>query len=160
MPEEIWSQARRLAQPFLASLAETELSGTAILDLLRGEELGYRMTHFFADLRRYREIGVQKSYVKALDPSSSVPRTWMVQTPSEIWHIPEPHKGVFEATVFDPATGKTESAFYDVGFSREITKGEAETYVKEVLPWELYQPEREVVTADLIGWKHKAGEAY
>lgn len=158
--EEIWSLSRRLAQPFLASLAETELSGTAILDLLRGEELGYRMTNFFADLRRYREIGVQKSYVKALDPSSSVPRSWMVQQPSEIWHIPEPHKGVFDVYSFDSQTGVTDILTYDVGFEGEISKEEAEEFVQDILPWEVYEPGRDIVGVDLIGWKHKAGEMY
>jgi len=144
----------------MASLAETELSGTAILDLLRGEGIGYRMTNFFADLRRYREVGVQKSYVKALDPSSSVPRSWMVQQPKQMWHIPETHKGVFNVYSFDPESGETEMLTYDVGFEREISKGESIEYVEDILPWETYEPEREIVGVDLIGWKHLVEAGY
>lgn len=157
---EAWTEARLNAQIWIQWGVARGWSGVAILDALREVNLGYRMTNFYDDLRRIKGVGVESRYVKALPETSSVPRRYMVETPSEIWHIPEPHKGVFGVSLFDPETGEGWVETYDVGFDREITTLEAMSYVEKELPWSTYEPGMEIDAVELIGWKHKAGASY
>lgn len=156
--EEVWSYARRLAQPFLWSLSETELSGVEILSQLREAGLGYRMTDFYADLRRYRELGIREPYVEALGPTEFVPRTWMMEVPPELWHIGGMYKAVGVVQYWSEEEEEWIEREVTVGYLREMSKEEIRDYVLEVVPWEMSPPE----AYDFIqtGTMHLAGAGY
>lgn len=45
---------RKLVQPLVREMVRQGFSGVKVLDILRGQGLGYRMTDFYKDMRRFR----------------------------------------------------------------------------------------------------------
>lgn len=159
MAEE-WSWARRMAQPFLENLAETDLSGSAILDILRGEGLGYRMTDFFEDLRGLRDQIRYQSLVERLPLEAFVPRTWMREIDPQLWHISESHRAELRVLFEDPETGEITTEYYSPGMPRHMSAEETLAYAEETYPWAAYGEGRQLSEIELIGWSHRAGAPY
>lgn len=159
MAEE-WSWARRMAQPFLESLAQTDLSGASILDLLRGEGLGYKTGSFYEDLRRLRDQIRYQSLVERLRPESYVPRSWMQEVPEEVWHIGVNYRAEMKVWFRDPDTGDVFSKWYSPGLEAYETVEEMKGWAEATLPWSDYEPEMEFLSIDLIGLSHLEGAPY
>lgn len=78
---EGWSEARRIAQPFVMSLAHRDISGAEALRTLQGAGIGYREGDFYEDWRRELGLVRHQAQLERLRPGSQPPAGWMTDRP-------------------------------------------------------------------------------
>lgn len=78
---EGWSQARRIAQPFIVSLSHEDISGAEALRQLQATGIGYREGDFYEDWRRERGLVLHQAQLERLRPDSLPPVAWMTDRP-------------------------------------------------------------------------------
>ncbi len=160
MAEEAWSWARRMAQGWVTGGAALGWSGTEIISFLREVGLGYRTQDVYEDIRRITDRTKWEYQVTRLEPTSTVPRSWMSEEPEELWHVGVPYKAVGYAALYDPVTGETESRYVHIGLPREMTQDEIWGYVSEMPEWAGYETPLVVQDFEVIGMMHEMGAGY
>jgi len=118
------------------------------------------MTEFYADLRQYRGLAIRTEWVKRLDPSSTVPRTWVGEIDPARWHQPERLRYRMEAVFRDPETGEESLEYRALMTDEEQTKEQVMQYTREVFPWDTYGEGKELVGLELVGLYHLKGTSY
>ena len=159
MAEE-WSWARQMAQGFMESDLAKGMSGVDILDALRAQKIGYRMTLFYDDLRRIRGEEVSSRYVKRLDMDEFVPRRYIGESTTWRWKQPERLRYRMEAVFRDPETGEEEIQHLALMTNKEMTKGAAIREGRPLFSVDVSGIPGELVSIELVGVFHKAGTPY
>lgn len=78
---EGWSEARRIAQPFVTSLSHTAPSGAEALRQLQAAGIGYREGDFYEDWRRETGQVLHEAQLRTLRPETQPPTEWMTDKP-------------------------------------------------------------------------------
>ena len=135
-------------------------SGTEIISFLREVGWGYRTQDVYEDVRRITGRSKYEYQITRLDPTSTIPRSWMSEEPGELWHIGVDYKAVGYAAVYDPETGEWGEKYATIGVPREMTMDEIYGYVLEEVPWQVYEGKMDVADWQTIGMMHLQGAGY
>ena len=160
MAEEPWSWARRMAQGWVSGGVALGWSGAETISFLREVGLGYRRQDVYEDIRRITERTKWECQVTRLDPTSTVPRSWMSEEPEELWHVGVPYKAQGYAAFWSEEEQGFVTKYVSIGVPREMTVDEVYAYVLEEVPWQVYEGKMDVTDFEMIGMSHLKGAGY
>ena len=160
MAEEPWSWARRMAQGWVSGGVALGWSGAETISFLREVGLGYRTQDVYEDIRRITGRTYYAEQVSGLLPTSTIPRSWMSEEPSELWHVGVPTKALGYISYWSEAEQAEVTEYVSIGLPREMTIEEIRTYVLEEVEWKgPSEPERPVEW-ETTGMMHLEGAGY
>ena len=121
---EGWSEARRIAQPFVMSLAHRDISGAEALRTLQGAGIGYREGDFYEDWRREMGLVRHQAQLERLRPDSQPPVGWMTDRPWDGLTTSLVYEFYMEG--WDVDKKEWVEKYVGVGTNTRLTVGEAE----------------------------------
>ena len=160
MAEEAWSWARRMAQGWVSGGVALGWSGAETISFLREVGLGYRTQDVYADIRSITGRTKWEYQITRLDPTSTVPRSWLAETSKEIWHEKETYKAVGYAGYWSEEEQGFVDQYMTIYLPREMTMEEISTFVVESPAWEGYEGKKDVIGWETIGMMHLEGAGY
>ena len=127
-----FSKSRGLAQSILKAGVREGVSGSSILDTLRGSGLGYRRQDFYSDYRNYSRISTQRDTMKFVGYDRRLSAGNYIELPR---FQKSNFAYVVDVEVRNPATGDTFSMKTTVASQHQLTRRQAnETGLRAVLP--------------------------
>jgi hypothetical protein len=78
---EGWSEARRIAQPFVTSAANREDVFARWYEQAQEAGISYRRTDMLEDWRREKGLVLHQAQLERMDPEGVPPRAWMTDKP-------------------------------------------------------------------------------
>lgn len=160
MAEEAWSWARRMAQGWVTGGIALGWSGAETISFLREVGLGYRTQDVYEDIRRISGRTYYAEQVSGLLPDSTIPRSWMSEEPSELWHVGVPTKAVGYISYWSEAEKEEVTEYVSIGLPREMTMEEIANYVFEEVPWGPSKNVEALTGWQAVGMMHEMGAGY
>lgn len=121
---EGWSEARRIAQPFVTSAATTTDVFARWYETARDAGISYRRTDMLEDWRRERGLVLHQAQLERLGPDSLPPAAWMTDRPWDGLTTSLVYEFYMEG--WDVDKKEWVEKFVGVASNKHLTIGEAE----------------------------------
>lgn len=157
-PQEEWSFARRIAQPFVEAAAQRYDVFEPWYEEARDAGISYRRSDMLEDWRRERGLVLYQSVCERLRPDTQPPEHLFTETPWEGLSTALLYEFRFEGV--DKATQERFTRFVGVGTDTRLTVGEARRIFDEEYLTPGVYGELEDVRLTLVSVRHKVGAEY